>query len=458
MSEQKRTSRNNKRGTERGQQNSAESSERLRKHPKTHQDYWKERLRKRTYKREGIIHEVSDWQIRMKYAGREAWFNLKTANKAAASVKARDIYLAIVAEGWDAALDRFKDTPQKKEHEPTIGEFIEEVTKVSSLRPGTLHEYTKKLRLIAGEICGIPKTAKRFDPYNGGRERWLERVDGLKLNRITPKKVQQWKLQYLKEREGNPAEERSARVTVNSSIRCAKSLFSERLLKFIDLKLPDPLPFEGVEFERVGRATRYRSEIDPAALTKDAFEELRESAPEQFKIFLLAITVGLRRAEIDTLVWRQIDDANAVIRIETHEYAQLKTASSEEEVDVDPRVLSILKEFERDKTSEFVIESPVPFRKGTNYRFYRCQREFQHLIKWLRRKGVKDRKPIHALRKEFGSLICEQAGIYAASNQLRHSSILLTRDYYVDKKAKTTVQLEEMLGRKSENEDSKDNS
>ena len=41
---------------------------------------------------------------------------------------------------------------------------------------------------------------------------------------------------------------------------------------------------------------------------------------------------------------------------------------------------------------------------------------------------------VDALRKEFGSQICAQAGIFAASVALRHSSINLTREYYLDKK------------------------
>ena len=457
MSERERTGQNSENRTETGQNNDPEEQQPVKKYPKTHQEYWKQKLKKREYKdNSGIIHEVSDWQVRIFHASREAWFNLKTANKAAAAAKARDIYLVLISEGWDAALERFKDTPQKKEHEPTIGEFIEEVGKVSTLKPNTLNDYVKKFRLIAGEVCGIEKTSLRYDPYNGGRERWTEKVNAIKLNQITPKKVQQWKLDYLKRRAGDPSEEKSARVTLNSNLRCAKSLFSQKILKFIDLNLPDPLPFEGVEFERVGRATRYRSKIDPSVLTQNAFEELKDDHPEQFKIFLLAIAVGLRRGEIDSLTWPQIDTERAVIRVEAHEYAQLKTESSEDEVDVDPAVLALLKEFEEEGET-FVIRSDVPPRKNTTYRFYRCQKEFQALVKWLKKNGVDAQKPIHTLRKEFGSLICEQAGIFAASSQLRHSSIKLTRDFYIDKKTKTTVQLEKILGQKPEDEPSSEN-
>lgn len=452
MSEQVGTGQNTKKGTE-DQTSVPQTKEKptSRKYPKTHQDYWRQRLRKRTFKKAGgKVQEVPDWQVRINYAGKEAWFNLKTANQAVASVKARDIYLSIVADGWAATIEKYKDTPDKKAtKQPTVGDLIEEIARTSTLRPQTLAEYARKFRSIVGDIAGIERTAKRFDPYSGGRERWLERVNAVELHRITPKTIQQWKLRYLRQRGDNPVEERKARTTLNTIIRCAKSLFSKKILKFVELELPDTLPFDGIEFERVGR-TRYKSEIDPVQLTADAFDELKDQHPEQFKIFLLALGVGLRRKEIDTLTWSQLEPERGIIRVETHEYVSLKTESSEEEVDVDPFVLNTLLEFQPDATGDFVLNSDVPLRPGVTYNHYRAGKDFKALVGWLREKGITANKPIHALRKEFGSLICEQAGIFAASAQLRHSNIQITQGYYLDKKAKVTVRMGEMLGRNSE--------
>jgi len=60
------------------------------------------------------------------------------------------------------------------------------------------------------------------------------------------------------------------------------------------------------------------------------------------------------------------------------------------------------------------------------------------------------RNALHALRKEFGSQICAQAGIYAASVALRHSSITLTREYYVDKKQPAFLAVSKMMQAKTE--------
>ena len=49
----------------------------------------------------------------------------------------------------------------------------------------------------------------------------------------------------------------------------------------------------------------------------------------------------------------------------------------------------------------------------------------ERLSAWLRKHGVTARKPIHELRKEFGSMINRKHGLSAASDQLRHSVLLL---------------------------------
>ena len=141
-----------------------------------------------------------------------------------------------------------------------------------------------------------------------------------------------------------------------------------------------------------------------------------------------------------------MDFERNVIVVETHEYSSLKTEGSEDDVDVDTDVMAIFQQFEKTATGSFVIESEKEPRKVVNFRFYRCNHHFKQLINWLREKGITAQKPIHSLRKEIGSLICAEAGVYAASSQLRHSSIQITRDHYLDKKEATVVKLGDMMG------------
>ncbi len=266
----------------------------------------------------------------------------------------------------------------------------------------------------------------------------MKKVHTVKLNRITPDKVQAWKVKYIRENGTDPQRTKAAKSTVNSIIRNSKSLFSKKALRFLKIELPSPLPFDGIEFEKAGKS-RYKSEMNPELLFAAAQNELADQQPEQFKIFLLALCAGLRRNEIDTLTWDQIDLEKRVIRVETNAYTELKSADSEEEIDIDLGIAHILFAYKFGSISPFVVNSRVSPKHSTTYLHNRCYTHFRQLTRWLRSKGITARCPIHSLRKEFGSLICQQGGIFAASQQLRHSDIRITRNHYLDKKQRVTV-------------------
>jgi hypothetical protein len=55
------------------------------------------------------------------------------------------------------------------------------------------------------------------------------------------------------------------------------------------------------------------------------------------------------------------------------------------------------------------------------------------------------RNALYSLRKEFGSQIRAQAGIYAASVALRRRSINLTREHSIDKKQPVVFAVSNLL-------------
>jgi len=67
------------------------------------------------------------------------------------------------------------------------------------------------------------------------------------------------------------------------------------------------------------------------------------------------------------------------------------------------------------------------------------------LTNWLREHGVNSAKPIHELRKAFGSLICQKAGIHQTSVSLRHSDIRTTSAVYVDSRSRIAAGLGHLL-------------
>ncbi|MCB1130117.1 MAG: hypothetical protein KDN05_03245 [Verrucomicrobiae bacterium] len=338
--------------------------------------------------------------------------------------------------------------------EVTIGAYIDAAQAVlSGVSARTVAGYATSLRKIAAGIGGVKSTAARFDHKSGGWERWVAKVDALPLSSLTTAEIERWKRDFLKQRKGNPLEERKARNSANSFIRQARSLFSPKIVRLLDgsLNLPEPVPFSGVTLFPKS-SMRYTSKIDIAGIVRDARVELggpqREgetahdfaSRLERFKIFLLAAYGGLRRNEIDKLLWEQVDLEQGSVEIRETRYFKPKSEDSRGLIELEPQVVKTLSELkEKTSTGAFVIGASGARPQTRAVQWYRAKNHFDGLIEWLRTKGIDDGKPLHVLRKEAGSLVCSSLGLHAASRFLRHSDIRVTAEHYLDTKVKVTV-------------------
>jgi integrase len=372
--------------------------------------------------------------------GRRESFPLRTANKSAAAAKAAKIYGDVVALGWDAAIAKHKPETLRDISKPvTVGALIEAACAASSARKHSLEAYSKAFRRVVSEVAGI-QDGRKFDAFKGGTKEWRERVDAVPLASLRPADVQAWKNRRLRAVEADPLAKRRAITTVNSLIRNAKALFGKKVLPFVEqtLTVPRPLPFDDVGMEK-GPSLRYVSKVDAYAILARAREELAENEPEAFKVLILALVCGLRRSEIDHLLWRTFDFSRGLLHIENTEYHQLKSEDSAGEIDLDADTAALFKGFRaRAPKSLFVIESPNAPRAERKTRCYRCNAVFERVNEWLRVQGVDTMKPLHTMRKEIGSIISSEHGIFEASRYLRHSDIRITSAIYADKKKPVT--------------------
>ena len=410
--------------------------------------YWSQRLFRPWYTREGERFELDTYAIKIQTRGRRETFNLGTPNKAAAAARAREVYCFLAANGWDAAKEKFKPKNPGgtlKTH-ATVGQFLEELERKALLKPKTLESYCVAFRRILSDAFKIEGGNERFDYRTGGRERWIEKVHAIVLAEVTPARIAEWKREYLARAGLSPIKQRAARTSVNSFLRQAKSLFAPKLLKHIEgrLELPSPLPFEGVDFEK-RQSMRYRSGFDVSKLIETAQAELASAWPQQFKIFLLATFAGLRRGEIDLLEWSSFRWDSGLIRIEATKWFHPKSEDSLGDVELDAQVLELFRGYHARARGSFVIESRNEPRPEATFEHYRCQDHFEKLIHWLRKNGVRSKTPLHSLRKEFGSQICDREGIYAASRALRHANIAVTAQHYLDKKKRVVSGLGHLL-------------
>jgi integrase len=224
---------------------------------------------------------------------------------------------------------------------------------------------------------------------------------------------------------------------VNTLLRRSRSLFSPKVLRQLSLSLPSPLPFDGVEFDP-RQSMKYRSNFNVLDLIKLANKELRPSDPPVYMIFLLGVAAGLRRKEIDLLEWSAFRFKENAIRVEPTQFFHPKSQDSIAEIQVDTEVMSIFREYHNKAKGTFVIPSDRIPKTVTRGDYYRCESHFDSLNAWLRSKGVNTQKPLHTLRKEYGSLINKAHGIHAASKVLRHADISVTNNFYTDSRARVT--------------------
>ena len=392
------------------------------KYPKSDLRHWQAKIHKSTH----------NWTCFFQKDGVRKHLSLNTASKEVAAAKAREIHRYLIANGWQMTLEKFRPKSARQSG-LTIGQFLAAVRNNCEFAQRTRLEYESCLKRIVSDIFRISRSLPR--------DEWLQKVEARKLAELTPEKIQQWKIAFVKERNSDPKAERKAKISCTSTLRQAKGLFSKRVIAALAniVELPSPLPFSQVKgYER--QSMRYQGGLDIAALIHAAQTEL-ESEP--FKIFLLGCMAGLRRKEIDLLEWDSFNWNTQEIQVKTTRYFEAKSEYSLGAVQVDPELIEIFRGFHARATTQFVIEGKPP--KSTNWNRYRCQTHFETLTAWLRAHGVQGEKLIHVLRKEFGSQINAQGGIFAASRALRHADLAITSQFYTDARLRVVTGFGRML-------------
>ena len=404
---------------------------------KTDLVYWRRRLRKQP--------NSANWFAEISARGVRHKLSLETPNKENAAARARDIYQLARAVGWEAVLQKYRPKSFEAKSNLSVGKFIALAESVASVQKITWQGYVTAFRRIVSDSFNLDLGKKKFDPHSGGNQEWVQRVDAVKLANVTPQKIQQWKRSFLSLAAPDPISQRSAKTSVNTYLRQARSLFSRAIIKHLaGVGLPVPLPFAGVEFEP-RQSLKYRATFDAQTLITAAKAELAQQDPEAFKAFLLAVMVGLRRKEIDLMEWDSFLWDTGVVRVQLTQHFDAKTEDSLGDVAVDSELLELFRGYRARATGAFVIESDGQPKSGVNYWHYRCQDVFDRLIGWLRQNGVKANKPLHTLRKEFGSQVCAVHGVHAASRQLRHADIAITNMFYTDARKRALTGLGYLL-------------
>jgi integrase len=417
---------------------------------KTDIRYWETRVFKAQDRAAGgvVVYEADTFSVKFQHRGKRHAMSLHTANLREAAGLAREQYLFLVSHGWQAFWAKYRPSEEpahggvegssKAVPEPktnvTVGEYLEAVARHTALSPALVETYAKPFRLLVSEIARVRASKKRFDYRSGGHAEWLKAVSAVPLALITPESVLAWKKQRIKEAGSDKLKERTATISTNSTIRQARALFSRRnvIPKLAGvLELPGQLPFDGIAVERAS-SKFYGCGIGAHELLNQALAEL---GTEELKAFLLALAFGLRKREADWLEWSAFDFSAGMLSIQPTQWYDLKTPESAASLPVEPEILALFRAWKAKAKGRFVIESALA-PKAVGYQWYRCQPVFEFLLDWLRSKGVVGNKPLHQLRKLYGSALSDLHGIHVASLGLRHSDIRTTSEHYADSRLK----------------------
>lgn len=363
---------------------------------------------------------VPDYSVRIHFDGNRGNFPLRTSNKAQAAEKARDIYCSLEDFGWEATMAEFR--PGRSIG--TVGDYLKALEEKSDIPTDTLEGYGTALRGILAFTENIPFDQKL--ERDARKNAWREKLHGLRLSVLTHEKLVRFQKEFVARVGNNPIKRKRAANSAESMVRRARALFSPKRVRAVGL-LEFKNPFAEIELKK--QDNRYESRISVGHLLEMAETELRGSEPEQYKIFLLGLTAGLRKAEIDYLEWSAFHWDEGYIRIDRTEWFEPKSPYSIGNVRVDAKLLEIFAELRKATPGDFVVQSTVP--PGSEG--YRCETHFDRFNKWLRSKGVKELKPLHTLRKEFGSKLAKDKGILAAANGLRQSGTQTAYSNYVCK-------------------------
>lgn len=358
---------------------------------------------------------------RFQHAGRRELVNLGTTDKRQAAEIAARTYGQIRAQGWDAALRVLDPDRNRPNSAVTVGDVVRALESVD-LRPRTSANYCHALRWWAAQHLEARPGRKEFGRRS---EEYRARLHAVRLTDLSLERLEKIRDTFI-DRAGDAAVAgRRARVSVKSFLRNAKAGI-RAAQKLGRLQMPEPAPFVGLEVAGAV-TTRYVAEFDAGEMLRHASETLHGEDPMAFRVLLLALGAGLRRGEIEHLRWHSVDVGRLQIRVEASGSWMAKNTQSEAAVDVDPGLIAALG---TPAGPDDPVVDPLAI---------------EHAVRWLRRQGVTSPKPLHACRKEFGSIVAQSADLLTASRQLRHGSLSVTAAVYVESRRKASPAIGAML-------------
>ncbi len=283
-----------------------------------------------------------------------------------------------------------------------------------------LHYRTSMMRIV--RVVEAYRTKQERPGAVSYKDAMLE-VSKFPVSQLNARFISDLKMAEMKSTGGSLIEQTKVKRRLNSVLADARSLLSDAAMeeyRAAGLELPDMDPFmKTAIYKRVSKK-RYRlPDIEVIETIQSDMHELREDM-NAYRMYLLAMGAGLRKAEIlncrkDWIAggdqptvrlnvtddWEQKGHGESVVELCEWAYKELSNCMTDD---------------------ERVIVGTVTDREDTA----------RYLCKWLRSKGLDRHKPVHELRMLYGSWVANRFGLFVAQKRLRHKDAQVTSDSYTD--------------------------
>jgi integrase len=312
--------------------------------------------------------QSANWCVRFQHKGKRTCRSLGTADYRLATQRAKQLVSSVRQHGWAGAV-----ALPTSQGSLAIASLLEQYHR-SALsrghRPTSIAHAEKDLRRVAREL--------------GAR----------RVGDLTPAALQNW----IRESRLKP-------ITLRSILKNAGAVFARRSVQAMGMgELQNP--FAGLVRPKVDREPFH---APPRSWIMQLMRQgVKELSSEPRLAFVLALGAGLRWGEIISLTWEDVQRES--VRVAASK-AKGRRA----------RVIPI---------GCMVSEALGPAQSQGAVISSNAKEVHRALSAWLKAQGVTDAKPVHYLRKCYGSLAVGDHGIFVASKLLGHSNITLTASTY----------------------------
>lgn len=425
--------------------------------------YWRERLYRNTYlDRHGERRVVSGLYVRMHHEGLTRQVRLPYSERTAAAEEAARLYLLLREHGWQAITSRQERHPSS----PSIDEYCEHyrAAAASMERPPrdvSIRLYCRCLK----QLCQLAEVRQ--------------------IRHLTREAVERARDAYRQRARKERRPESAVQNTITKVIRNAKACFSREALAILarrGVKVENP--FDGIRLtqeiqpvfalpghvvERIWLELPLLRDGDPEAGKQGASKpegsgtkparaqgprvDFRKPRPASYAAVLLALACGLRANEIDKARWSWFgfDDKGECFLAIREERDFRPKGGSARILKVPRLVYDALAAARWDLSSPYLLGGAESASETVAVgESYRSPDALHYANAWLRLRGIEAEKrsgnPLHRLRKQFGSALATEYGLFAAQKLLGHSSPTVTAKYYAAQTELPTLTHVRILG------------